>query len=95
MYLIGLDNQETADRRAWLTTFVQLVETQSEAFRTLMNGLTNGGATWQMVCLRRHATLPDGTHIKLDPPLPLPIIGTACDLRIDTQRRRLGPDVPA
>jgi hypothetical protein len=95
LYLTALDNSETVDRRFWLATFVQLVETQSEAFRTLLNGMTNGGASWQLVCLRRHKTLPTGEHVLVDPPLPLPIIGMACDQRIDTQRRRLGPDVPA
>jgi hypothetical protein len=95
MYLTGMDGAECVDRKSWTASFIQLVETQFEAFRTLNNGMTNGGASWQFICLRRHKTLPDGSHVLMDPPLPLPIIGIAVDGRIDTQRRRLGPDVPA
>lgn len=51
------------------------------------NGSSPGGATVRLAVVHRYR---DGA--KLDPPQVSPIVGWAFDTRIDSQRRRLGPD---
>lgn len=94
-YVSGLNITQISSGNQWSGSTVSNALVQAEAFRTGLNGLTAGGASWSFVCLRRHQTLTDGTHVPLDPPLAVPLIATIVDHRIDTQRRRLGPDVSA
>lgn len=77
----------------WLAAYRTALTSAASSFHTNLNALTTGGNTWVHVCLRRHATLVDGSHQVLNPAQPIPIISTLVDSRIDSQRRRLGPDV--
>lgn len=92
-YLTGFSTTDTQSGNQWTTAFKNSMLTQATAFRTQLNGLTTAGNTWGFVVLRRHQTLTDGSHVPLNPPLPISISSEVVDSRIDSQRRRLGPDV--
>lgn len=92
-YLSGLSGNDIQAGNQWTSASTTSMRTQATAFRTGLNGLTAAGNSWSFVCLRRHETKSDGTHSPIVPPRPLPIVSELVDQRIDSQRRRLGPDV--
>lgn len=94
-YITGLQTADVISGNNWATGTLTNALAKATAFRTGLNGLTAAGNTWSFVVLRRHQTLTDGSHVPLNPPLPVPIAGELVDHRIDSQRRRLGPDVAA
>lgn len=92
-YLPGMVGANVTNGTSWTGTYRSALQTAAGTFHTNLNAMTVGGNTWVHVCLRRHQTLVDGTHSILNPAVPIPIITTLVDSRIDSQRRRLGPDV--
>lgn len=68
-------------------TYVSSVQSAMATLRTTINALTIEGQNQKMVCVHR---VKDGAD--LDPPLVDTITGVAVDSRIDSMRRRLGPD---
>lgn len=95
MYMSGLGQSLITNGNSWQGTFQTQVQADANTFHTGLNALTDGGDTWQHVCLRRQQTLVDGTHVAINPPRPVPILSGIVDARVDSQRRRLGPDVTA
>lgn len=94
-YMTGFNQALVVNGNSWSGSFITSMNTQVLAFRTALNAITAGSLAWTFVCLRRHQTLVDGTHVILNPAVPIPITSGFVDSRIDSQRRRLGPDVPA
>ncbi len=74
----------------WTDAFVAAADTAAAAFLTAMNAITEGGATYKMVCLSYVRN-----KIKLTPPVPYTLQSSLVDHRPDTQRRRLGRDIAA
>jgi len=74
----------------WTDGFVASADTAAAAFLTAMNAITEGGATYKMVCLSYVRN-----KIKLTTPVPYTIQSSLVDHRPDTQRRRLGRDIAA
>lgn len=68
-------------------TFVSNVQSNMSTLRTTINALTIGGNVQQLVCVHR---IRNG--VNLEPPLVDKISGCTVDSRIDSMRRRLGPD---
>lgn len=62
-------------------------DTAAENFRTAVSAAATFTPV-QLVLVRRI-----GNKAVLDPPLVNPILGSTVDRRLDTQRRRLGPDI--
>lgn len=84
----------TANGRTWTTAAVGQFETAVNGFFGAMNAAASGSVTGRLTCLRRYQTLEVGQPpVEFTPPLPLDFVTFDVDSRIDTQRRRLGPDV--
>lgn len=94
-YLPGMIGTNVTNGNQWTSAYRTATNTAATTFHNNLNALTTGGNTWTHVCLRRHQTLVDGSHVVLNPAVPIPITTTLVDSRIDSQRRRLGPDVSA
>lgn len=81
----------------WLETSRAAFEAGNEGFLAQVNALTMGSAGGYLTCIRFVHTVhdPDGTkHVEfLVPPQDLQITRALVDARLDTQRRRLGPDL--
>jgi hypothetical protein len=73
----------------WTGTFVTAAVTAALAFRTALNGITVGGATWSMIALSYHRN-----NVALNPPVPYTIQTAQVHGRVDTQRSRLGAETP-
>jgi hypothetical protein len=80
--------------RTWTSTAILSFETASNGYLGAVNAISSGGLSGHLVCVRRWNTPVRGEPpIEYDPPLVLDITSLDVDSRIDTQRRRLGPDV--
>lgn len=78
----------------WTTAAAQAFDTASGAFLTAVNALTIGGQGGYLTCVRYvHTPAPGAPPEYFDPPLDLRIQDVSVDRRLDTQRRRLGPDL--
>lgn len=80
---------DLSNPRTVAPTFVTAVNNASTAFRTMMNSQTWSGATNKMVVL---SYVRDG--VRLANPVPYTITGNSVHGRLDTQRRRLGKEIP-
>lgn len=89
------DTSKLSNGRSWLQAFQTSMATANSGFLSGVNSIVSGSLSGHLVCVRREHTLPDGTLEKFDPPLVLDVIGSLVDSRLDSQRRRLGPDVAA
>lgn len=80
---------DTATVRSWATTFVTSVNNASNAYRTALNALTVSGSTYKMAVVSyQHNNAPRPT------PVPFTVQSNVTHQRIDTQRRRLGKEIP-
>lgn len=81
----------------WAETARAAFEAGNEGWLSQMNAITLGGAGGYLTCIRYVHTVhnEDGTkNVEyLNPPLDLQIQRAVVDARLDTQRRRLGPDL--
>ena len=72
-------------------------EAGNEGFLSQMNALTLGGTGGYLTAIRYVHTVidsPTAKHVEyFNPPLDLQISRAVVDARLDTQRRRLGPDL--
>lgn len=88
---------DVVDGHLWTDTARTAFEAGNEAFLTTVNAITLGGAGGYLTAVRYVHTVtdPDGTKHEeyFNPPLDLRIQDVLVDKRIDTQRRRLGPDL--
>ncbi len=89
-YLPATVSSDIVSGRLFSDTYVTLVNTNASTFRTSVNALTSGATTYKMVLLRRTIN-----KVAQDPPIPLTITGNLVDHRIDSQRDRMGKDLPA
>lgn len=89
-YVVGVDTNMLQDSRTLKSTFVSSLAAGAATFRTNANGYTQGTIAdvlfGCMSFVRNKAWR--------DPPVLIPIVSAYVDARPDTQRRRLGPDVP-
>ena len=72
---------------SFTTSFITSLTTKANAFLTAINGATVDGRAQRLVCVHRQI---DG--LKILTPITSEIAGGSCDTRLDTMRRRLGPD---
>jgi hypothetical protein len=87
---------DLADAAHFNQTFTDPVDTACEAFRAQVNSLLLGSKVGYMALVRRqHTPIKGQPPVNFDPPLVLVINGSEVDTRVDTQRRRLGRDIPA
>jgi hypothetical protein len=70
--------------------YVTAVNTAATAFRTALNAISISGASYKMVCLRRTIN-----KVTQNPAVPITIQTNLVDHRIDSQRDRMGKDLPA
>lgn len=75
---------------SWTATSITNFSVANQSYLNAVNAITAGGLTGKLCCVR----YVSGGQI-LPNPLVLDIVGVDIDSRIDTQRRRLGPDVAA
>ena len=75
--------------RSWTTTFVTSVNSASNAYRTALNALTVSGATYKMAVVSYFHD-----NALRDVPVPYTVQSNVTHARIDTQRRRLGKEIP-
>lgn len=80
---------DTLSGHLWQDAFITTANASATAFRTALNAITSGSLTWSFVALRRYRA-----GVLLDPPEPYTVQSGFFDHRIDTQRKRLGKDVP-
>lgn len=81
----------------WTTAAHTAFENANSAYLSQINAITIGGVGGHLTLVRYIHTIhnPDGTKTVayFTPPLDLQIVDATVDQRIDTQRRRLGPDL--
>lgn len=81
----------------WVESARATFEAGNEGFLSQVNALNLGAAGGYLQCVRYLQTIhePDGTkHVEyITPPQQLQIQRALVDARLDTQRRRLGPDL--
>jgi len=75
--------------RLWSTAFLASMNTGVDAFRNALNGMTVGGTGGHLSGVRYVVD-----KVQLATPLDLPIVDSTVHQRVDTQRRRLGREVP-
>lgn len=91
-YLCGIDQTEItpATLQTWVGTFQNLVTSRAQSFLAAVNGFTTA-STGQLTM----GQLSYYAQHQLRPTPQFDAITTgSCDARVDTQRRRLGRDVP-
>lgn len=77
----------------WSAAHRTALEAAAQGFYNDINGADYSGASGRLVAVHRYRTEVTGTPpVVLDPPLLSVIVGPAVDNRVDSQRRRLGPD---
>lgn len=80
---------DTQSVRAWTTAFVTSVNNASTAYRTALNAISVSGTTYKMAVVSYvHNNAPRPT------PVPFTVQSNVTHARIDTQRRRLGKEIP-
>jgi hypothetical protein len=78
----------------WASAAASAFDSGNGAFLTAVNTQIVGGQGGYLTCIRYVHTPPGGTGpAYLNPPLDLRIQDVSVDRRLDTQRRRLGPDL--
>jgi hypothetical protein len=88
-YLPGIDGNFVTGGRLLTTAGHTAYLNAAAGFLTNMNAMTAGGSSWQMCCVRYFSQ-----HQLLANPYVRTITGQSVHGRIDTQRRRLGKEVP-
>lgn len=89
----GVQN-DVLNGHLWTDAAVANYQTGANDFLTGVNALTMGGAGGYLTCVRYVTTPSPGAPPEyLNPPLDLRINNAIVDKRLDTQRRRLGPDL--
>lgn len=89
-YLPATVSSDITGGRLFTDTYVTALTSAAGTFRTALNALTSGATTYKMVCLRRTVNKQEQ-----NPPLILTINSVLVDHRIDSQRDRMGKDLPA
>jgi len=80
----------TASVNSWDQDFIDQYHTAAGNFRQAMQQVTV--TPGDLCCVHRYRTLEAGVVTTLDPPQVSRFIDHDVDNRIDSQRRRLGPD---
>jgi hypothetical protein len=88
-YLPGINGADVTGGRLLTTAGHTAYLNAAAAFLTNMNAIAAGASSWQMCCVRYFSQ-----HMLLANPLVRVIGGQSVHGRIDTQRRRLGKEVP-
>lgn len=78
----ALENQTT-----FTSAYLALVQTAADNFFAACNGITTPDGTTGLVAVHRYFN-----KVELNPPVTSLITSSGVDSRIDTMRRRLGPD---
>lgn len=89
-YLPAVPYTATSDGRSWSSSYQALLNTAASGLFTAINAI-NVGAAGVVTLVAVHRVR---NKVALAPPETEPIISVEVDSRIDTQRRRVGPDVP-
>lgn len=92
MYLAGVNASAYTNGNTLAGTVVTNYSNSFGAFRTALNALSSGGATWQMCNVSYYKTV-GGAQVYKVPPDVDTITGIKVHTRLDTQRRRLGKEV--
>lgn len=88
-YIPATVSSDITSGRLFTDTYVTALTSAAGTFRTALNALTSGATTYKMVCLRRTVN-----KVVQDPPLILTINALVVDHRLDSQRDRMGKDLP-
>jgi len=88
-YLPATVSSDIVSGRLFTDTYVTALTTAAATFRTAVNALTSGATTYKLVTLRRIID-----KVEQNPPLILTINSALVDHRIDSQRDRMGRDLP-
>jgi hypothetical protein len=88
-YLPATVSADVATGRLYTQAYIDLVTPAAAAFRTAVNGIAAPGGTYTMVCLRRTID-----RVAQNPAVPVTIQSSLVDHRVDSQRDRLGKDLP-
>lgn len=89
-YLPAIPYTATSDGRSWGSSYQALLNTAASSLFTAVNAI-NVGAAGVVTLVAVHRVR---NKVVLNPPTTEPIVSVEVDTRIDTQRRRIGPDVP-
>lgn len=90
-YLSGLSQDQTAAVNTWSTGFLDVLRPAAASFHTDLESITGISSGISSVQHGVVSFVRDGAW--RTPPVFYRITGSVVDQRIDTQRRRLGPDV--
>lgn len=99
-YFPGGVQADTLSGHQWTTAFISVAQSGFEAFRVALNGITSGTITFTFVMLSYFSGShelpgqPPPPPVLRPIPVPFAINGVVVHPRIDTQRRRLGKEVP-
>lgn len=88
-YLPGLTSDALSSGHLITTQAQTLWQNAAAGFLTNFNAITAGASSWKLVCVRYFSG-----HQLLPNPFVRPISGSAVHRRLDSQRRRLGKEVP-
>lgn len=88
-YIPATVASDIVNGRTFQDAYVTAVNNAATAFRTALNAISISGATYKMVCLRRTIN-----KVPQNPAVPLTITANLVDHRIDSQRDRMGKDLP-
>lgn len=89
----GVSN-DVENGHLWTAAAAAAFDTANGGFLTSVNGQIIGGQGGYLTCVRYvHTPMPGQPPEYLNPPLDLRIQDVSVDRRLDTQRRRLGPDL--
>lgn len=89
-YIPATVSSDIVGGRLFTDTYVTALTSAANTFRTSVNALTSGATTYKLVCLRRIID-----KVQQNPPVPLTINSALVDHRIDSQRDRMGRDLPS
>lgn len=89
-YLAGVPLGMSSDGQSWGSTYQGLLNTAAGNLLSSVNAI-NVGAAGLVTLSAVHRTR---AGVTLNPPTTEPIVAVEVDHRVDTQRRRLGKDVP-
>jgi len=88
MYVPGGVTTDISAGRLWNTSSQAAFATAASSFLNQINAITIGGSAFFMVMVSYHTN-----HALRPVPAVFPVVSSAVDDRIDTQRRRLGKPV--
>lgn len=89
-YIPATVSSDITNGRLFTDTYVTAMTTAASTFLTAMNALTSGSTTYKLCLVRRIIN-----KIEQNPPLIILINSALVDHRIDSQRDRMGKDLPA